>query len=133
VPERDLHQVFTELVGKLTTWEATIDMQRARERRAPGEVIMGNWGHGMDMWGDGGGFHAWMAVWWFFVIVGIALLVYLAVRAFSSKADAPVASGAAPSGGVQASSARLILEERLARGEISADEFRELIGVLEAP
>jgi putative membrane protein len=103
---------------------------------------MGNWGHGMDMWGDGGGFHAWMGVWWFFVVVGIALLVYLAVRAFSSKADAPaVASGAGAGGAVSggavsdgtvASSARLILEERLARGEISADEFRELIGVLEA-
>ena len=42
---------------------------------------MGNWNHHMDMWGDGGGFHAWMGVWWFFVVVGIALLVYLAVRA----------------------------------------------------
>ena len=93
---------------------------------------MGNWGHGMDMWGDGGGFHAWMGVVWFFIVVAIALLVYLAVRSFSSKADAPVALAAAPSSGVQASSARAILDERLARGEISAEEFRELIGVLEA-
>jgi putative membrane protein len=93
---------------------------------------MGNWGHGMDMWGDGGGFQAWMGVFWFFVVVGIALLVYLAVRSSSSKADATVASGATPSSGVQASSARVILEERLARGEISADEFRELLSVLKA-
>lgn len=97
---------------------------------------MGNWGHGMDMWGDGGGFHAWMGVWWFFVVVGVALLVYLAVRAFSSKTDAPavtsgaVSGGTAPSG-TPTSSARVILEERLARGEISADEFRELISVIE--
>ena len=103
---------------------------------------MGNWGHGMDMWGDGGGFHAWMGVWWFFVVAGIALLVYLAVRAFSSKGGTPAVAGSAASGGtassVTASSgtptsgARVILEERLARGEISADEFRELVSVIEA-
>ena len=98
---------------------------------------MGNWGHGMDMWGDGGGFHAWMGVWWFFVVAGIAILVYLAVRAFSNKGGTPAVAGSAASGGTAASAtpasgARVILEERLARGEISADEFRELISVIEA-
>ena len=93
---------------------------------------MGNWGHGMDMWGDGGGFNVWMGVWLFFVVVGLALLVYLAVRRFSAKSDAPAVSGGAVSGGAVASNARLILEERLARGEISADEFRELVSVIEA-
>lgn len=92
---------------------------------------MGNWGHGMDMWGEGGGFHAWMAVWWFFVVVGIALLVYLAVRAFSSMGGTPAVAGTASSG-TPTSGARVILEERLARGEISADEFRELVSVIEA-
>ena len=98
---------------------------------------MGSWNHHMDMWGDGGGFHAWMGVWWFFVVVGIALLVYVAVRAFSSKGGTSAVAGSAASGGTASSvtptsGARVILEERLARGEISADEFRELISVLGA-
>ena len=98
---------------------------------------MGNWGHGMDMWGDGGGHYAWMGVWWLFVIVGIGVLVYLVVRSSSSKTDTPAASavaapGAVAQGGAAVSSARVILEERLARGEISADEFRELVSVIEA-
>jgi len=92
---------------------------------------MGGWGHDMDMWGDGAGIHAWMGVWWFFVLVGIGLLVYLAVRKSSGKTDAPAAPGNAASSGAPASNARVILEERLARGEISADEFRELVSVIE--
>jgi len=92
---------------------------------------MGGWGHDMDMWGDGAGIHAWMGVWWLFVLVGIGLLIYLAVRSGSGKAIAPAAPGGAAAGGTSTSTARVILEERLARGEISADEFRELISVIE--
>jgi len=97
---------------------------------------MGGWSHGMNMWGDGGGMIAWMGVWWLFVVVGIGLLVYLAMRSSMGKAEAPMPAGPATAGGdissrTQVSGARVILEERLARGEISADEFRELISVIE--
>ena len=92
---------------------------------------MGGWGHDMGMWGDGAGIHAWMGVWWFWVLVGIGLLVYLAVRSGSGKAVAPAVAGGAVASGTPTSTARVILEERLARGEISADEFRELISVIE--
>ncbi len=52
----------------------------------------------------------------------LAALIVLVVRAFSS--DASSQAGQAPK--APASSVRQIIEERLARGEITPDEFRQL-------
>ena len=98
---------------------------------------MGNWGDGMDGWGHGGGAPVLMGVWAVLVVIGVALLVALAVRLLTSRNAAPAAAGVAGPGvasslATPTSGARAILEQRLARGEISADEFRELIGVIEA-
>ena len=79
----------------------------------PGGVLVDvGWGH--HSWGWG-----WltMIAWWGVIAVGVVLLV----RHFS-RGD-----------GVQPGrpSARAILEERFARGEIDGDEFRDRLAVLE--
>jgi putative membrane protein len=60
------------------------------------------------------------------VVAGIVVAVVLAVRATRSGSPAPGGSGPQPD------SARRILEDRLARGEITPDQFRELLEALEA-
>lgn len=77
------------------------------------------WGYGWDM--------GWM---WLFVpltVVGIVLLVLLAVRLFGSASG----RGGAISGSAQGKTpARLILDERFAKGELTADEYRQQLQVL---
>jgi putative membrane protein len=66
---------------------------------------------------------AWM---WFFgilLVLGTILLVVVLVKAFVGPGDAPH--------GPNPNRARAILEERFARGEINADEFRERLRILE--
>ncbi|MET4639518.1 putative membrane protein [Mycetocola sp. 2940] len=79
------------------------------------------WGYGWDM-----------SVSWLFgllLIAGIVLLVLLTVRVFgrgSSRSEGP--SAAAPVTGP--SRARQILDERFATGELTAEQYREQIRVL---
>jgi putative membrane protein len=77
------------------------------------------WGYGWDM--------GWM---WLFVpltVIGIVLLVLLAVRLFGGAAG----RGGASAGQVQGkTSARLILDERFAKGDLTADQYREQLQVL---
>lgn len=83
---------------------------------------MGYWDHGIGMGGLWG-----MGAWWLLIVVGIGVLVYVAVRLASRSGDSKPSGGgetAAP-GQVKPSTARQILEERLARGEIDSDEFRD--------
>ncbi|WP_062202671.1 SHOCT domain-containing protein [Demequina salsinemoris] len=89
---------------------------------------MSVWTHGYGMMGYGyGSGLEWLV--WLFVIVAVGAAVYIAVRLAqrdkdAKKDDAAVAP-AAPT------SARQILEDRLARGEIDPDEFRERVNALE--
>jgi putative membrane protein len=64
-----------------------------------------------DSWHHGG--HAWWALLWLFWLTVIGLVVFLLVRR----------GGGHPS-------ASAILAERYARGEISAEEYRERLGNL---
>ncbi|WP_448002125.1 SHOCT domain-containing protein [Agromyces bauzanensis] len=77
------------------------------------------------MWDDGYG------VWWMWipgllltllVVAGIVVLIVLAVRSAGRPHDAPSADGDA---------ARRILDERLARGEITSEQYRELRSTLD--
>lgn len=73
------------------------------------------WGWGW-MWGGG-----------ILLLLILAALIVLIVRAFSSSAS--TSSGQGPK--APTSSARQIIEERLARGEITPDEFRQLARALD--
>jgi putative membrane protein len=80
------------------------------------------------MWGYGMG-NVWMWIWGLFALIGLAILVLLAVRMFgggygtgSRHTLDPQPPGRSP--------ARQILDERFARGELTADEYRDRIKVL---
>jgi putative membrane protein len=106
----------------------------------------------MGYYGDGFGL---MWLWGLLLLVGIGVLVLLAVRLFTggtSRSGPGQTGGAAPYGappysppgtppggpGLQGgpgvpggkSQARLILDERFARGELTADQYRENVKVL---
>jgi putative membrane protein len=80
------------------------------------------------MWGDGWNM-SWMWLFGLLLLVGITLLIVLAVRAFGG--------GIRSGGGSEAASpsrARQILDERFAKGELTAEQYREQVRVLrEAP
>jgi putative membrane protein len=86
------------------------------------------WGHGFGMgWG-------WLLG--FLLMIAVAALIVLVVRSFTAGPpapptahgwSAPTADGSAP----RKSTARVIAEERLARGEITPDQYREIIVVLD--
>ena len=75
------------------------------------------------MWGYGQGAGWW--IWGILLLLGIALLVVLAVRAFGGGIG-----GRRGQDGRPASTARRILDERFARGELTADQYREQLRVL---
>ncbi|MGZ0212887.1 MAG: hypothetical protein ACKVI4_10455 [Actinomycetales bacterium] len=80
------------------------------------------------MWGDGWS----MGWWWLFgplLFIGIVLLIVLVVRVFSGGGGRGGAFGA---GGATAglSRARQILDERFAKGELTAEQYREQVQVL---
>ena len=88
------------------------------------------------MWGYGQGPGWW--IWAVLLLLGIALLVWVAVRAFRGGIDG---RGTARGGtgtrrsqagppGTMPSTARQILDERFARGELTADQYREQLRVL---
>jgi len=87
---------------------------RARNLEGGRPMMYGNnagWGW---MWGGG-----------LLLLLILAALIVLVVRAFSSSASTK------PGQKAQTSSARQIIEERLARGEITPDEFRQLARALD--
>lgn len=88
------------------------------------------WGYGQGMW--------WMWLWGPLLLIGIALLVLLAV--WVSRGGVHAGQGGQggqygqygrgpypPTGG---STARQILDERFAKGELTADQYREQVRVL---
>ncbi|WNM23928.1 SHOCT domain-containing protein [Demequina capsici] len=96
-------------------------------------IMMGywGWGHGYGMYGMGG----WGLLWGLLLMAGLAALVYVAVRLGTRAGDqGTVEAGQriAPQASARTqSSAREILESRLAKGEIDADEFRARVNALE--
>ncbi len=82
------------------------------------------WAHGYG--GMAGGF---IGVWllWFLILAGIGVLVYAVVRLAQARKhdEAPAAPAVPAAAALPASSARAILEERYARGEIDTEEFNE--------
>lgn len=80
------------------------------------------WGYGTNM--------GWMWLWGLLMLVGVALLVLVAVRLFASTRTRADQQG--PAGPyLGRSRARLILDERFARGELSAEQYREHLRVLD--
>jgi putative membrane protein len=74
---------------------------------------------------------AWTGVFWAFVVVGAGLLGYVALRLLAASRRS-TSHGSERGGAPRATSeARRILEERLARGEIDAEEFSERLQALE--
>ena len=82
-------------------------------------------GYGMD----GGG--SWVFA--VFLLVGLALLVLLAVRSFGASRSGGEVSAPAPAKSPGRSVARGILDERLARGELSPTEYRDRLETLHEP
>ncbi|SEN81996.1 SHOCT domain-containing protein [Cryobacterium sp. TMT1-3] len=78
------------------------------------------WGNGTMGWSWGYGLLA---------MVGIALLVYVIIR-ISTKNAEPGPSSPPPSVPSDLTSARKILDERFARGELTAEQYRDQIRVL---
>lgn len=93
----------------------------------------------MGYYGNGIG---WMWLWGVLLLVGIAALVLLAVRLFTGgpgrgSPNQPARYGTPPYGPPGGpghpggkSQARLILDERFARGELTAEQYRENLKVL---
>ena len=88
------------------------------------------WGYGQNLW--------WMWLWGVLLLVGVAALVLLAIRVFggSGRGGQPGQghSGSFGQPGVPGRDAgaaggrsrvRLILDERFARGELTAEQYRE--------
>lgn len=64
-----------------------------------------------------GWMYGWMWIWPLLVLAGLLLLIYGVVRLAQG-------SPSVPEGAPRGSSARQILDERFARGEIDEDEYR---------
>lgn len=84
----------------------------------------GRWHDGM---GDGGG-------WWFLMLIMMIAfwggLIWLGITLVRHNHHAPPTTPPAAGNTTQRSSAHEILAERLARGEIDADDYRRRIDVL---
>ena len=78
------------------------------------------WGNGAMGWSWGFGLLA---------LVGIAILVYVVIR-LSTKSEERGPSSPPPSAPSDLTSARKILDERFARGELTAEQYRVQIRVL---
>jgi putative membrane protein len=85
------------------------------------------------MWGYGQGM-GWMWLWTILLLLGIGLLVLLAVRVFSggvrNEYGPPGPQGPGGPSPLGRTTARQILDERFARGELTADQYREHLKVL---
>lgn len=79
--------------------------------------MMWDYGYGMGL--------GWL--WLILALLGLAALIVLVVRSFTTgpPPGSPPAHGPHP-GQPPRSNARAILEERLARGEVTPDEYREI-------
>jgi putative membrane protein len=74
-------------------------------------------------WGMG-----WMWLFWVLLVLGVVLLAVVAVRAIGGGITR---GGRASAGAGERSSARRVLDERYARGELNTEEYRERLRVLD--
>lgn len=65
----------------------------------------------------------WMWIFWILLLLGTALVIFVLVK-LAARNDSPRPPA-------EPSRARVILEERFARGEIDAEDFRERLRALE--
>lgn len=73
----------------------------------------------------------WMWLWGLLMLIGIAVLVLLAVRLFGSGGGYGPGGRQGPGGPPQGRSrARQILDERFAKGELTAEQYRDQLRVL---
>jgi putative membrane protein len=83
------------------------------------------------MWGNGYGMGSgWGWPIGLLLMIGIVLLVIWAVRAGVTNRDGQRYGSAADSRPRGPSAARQVLDERFARGELDADDYRERLSVL---
>lgn len=81
------------------------------------------------MWGYGN--MGWIWVWGFLMLAGTAVLVLLAVRMFGSGNGYGKSGRQEPGGPPPGRSrARQILDERFAKGELTAEQYRAQLRVL---
>ncbi|EPR75440.1 hypothetical protein ADILRU_2264 [Leifsonia rubra CMS 76R] len=78
------------------------------------------WGYGNMGWAWGYGLLA---------LAGVALLIYVIVRLLSKKSESDNTRSSPRQ--ADSSTARRILEERFARGELTAEQYREQLRVLD--
>ena len=90
---------------------------RLSERK---EVTQMMWGNGSMGWSWGFGLLA---------IAGVAVLIYVIVRFLSNQSGSDDTRSAPRQ--ADSASARRILEERFARGELTAEQLRDQLRVLE--
>lgn len=81
--------------------------------------------------GDGMGGMGLMWTFGLLVLVGVIVLVVVLVKALSGKSSNNASSDARRGPGVDPGRGRQILEERYARGELSTEEYRERLRILE--
>jgi putative membrane protein len=89
------------------------------------DAIADRWGHGdgmMDGWGGG-----WMWLWWLLLIAGLITMIVVAMLAMTRG----LSSRNARDGG--RSTARDVLDERYARGELTTEEYHERLTELKRP
>ncbi len=79
------------------------------------------------MWGNG--IMGWSWGFALVALVGIGILIYVVVRLLSKNGSSVPSSTATPTPS-ELSSARRILDDRFARGDITAEQYREQIRVL---
>lgn len=73
----------------------------------------------------------WNWLFWVLIIVGIVLLVLLAVRLFSGGSNRGGNGTGTQRSASGTSTAKQILDERYARGELDTEEYRERLKGLE--
>ncbi|MVT27151.1 SHOCT domain-containing protein [Nesterenkonia alkaliphila] len=83
----------------------------------------------MDWGGTGGMVQMW--IFGLLVLLGVILLVIVVVKAFTGGSSTTAGSGATGEVGAGPGRARVILDERYARGEIDTEEYQERLRTLE--
>jgi putative membrane protein len=102
------------------TFRAATRDNELQHNAVPKESILMMWGYGNMGWAWGYGL---------LVLAGVAVLIYVVVRLVANKSESADARSAPKQ--ADSSGAKRILEERFARGELTAEQYREQRRVLD--